>query len=282
MLEEEDAQERGHRMSPSSKRGGTDDSSDEEPSPAIGMLRADQPLSQAAQARMQKEALVQLVIVIKPNPEDQCYLFGRRDTGDMQLRHHNAKQISDQIFSYEALPEDAGQPPMPETVAPYDVTDTDGEHIEGLIVALVSPQLIAYHFHKHSTHLARSSNRKLKGTAIEVIQTKRGAGGATEEVQTWITYEVLRMEDIHLATRLQGIAIGEPDPLKKRLMIDLPLSSALMSGNCHTRTSYTCSEDMKTLLCNEYIELAGHAKDVGHFRAVKEIRQEATEQAKYM
>ena len=80
MLEEEDAQERGHKISPSRKGGGTKNSSDEEASPAIGILKEDQPLSQAAQARMQKEALVQLVIVIKPNPDDQCYLFGRRRT----------------------------------------------------------------------------------------------------------------------------------------------------------------------------------------------------------
>ena len=80
------------------------------------------PNNTAAQARMQKEALEQLVIIITPNSEDNCYLFGRRDTGDMQIRHHNAKQISDQIFSYEALPREAGDPPMPETVAPYDIT----------------------------------------------------------------------------------------------------------------------------------------------------------------
>ena len=100
LLEQQDAQERGHITSPMRLERDDEASSEEEPSPAVGRLLEDEPLSQAAVARMQKERLEQLVIIVRPAADDNSYLFGRED--DAQLRQQNAKQISDQIFSYEA------------------------------------------------------------------------------------------------------------------------------------------------------------------------------------
>ena len=161
MLQEQDAEERGHKEKMS--RDYSSDSSDEGPSPAIKQLGTDKPLSQASRARMETERLEQLIIIIRPSATaaDNSYLFGRED--DQQLRQQNARQISDAIFSFSAWGEDAGMPPLPETVAPYDLTKTDGEPIDGLIAALVSPQLIDYHFWTGSRHLAKGSNRRICG-----------------------------------------------------------------------------------------------------------------------
>ena len=118
-LTAEDAQERGHVDDEDM------DSEDMEgESPAIKAIEQDEPASQAAVERMKSERLEQVVIIIRTqdSPNHTSYLYGFED--DMMVRQHNARAISDAIFSYQALPIDQGRPPLPENVAPYSITTT--------------------------------------------------------------------------------------------------------------------------------------------------------------